>query len=588
MAGTIVRVYDEETRVIIYGYELLAPLVISASASAAAAAASAAAAGSDALDAASSAAAALASEESAGGYLDGIEDLIAGIPLDPILPMQAITRVIMAGFTGMSAGRQAYLSEAGREGFFKWSTANNSANVTADPFQGLYVAPSSDTDGSSGAWVRIVDDGIYHLTWWGVTEAAADCADELEDAVLTLVPAGCTLKLPPFPITVRSSCVGARSDLVIEGHGREISAIICADDLTAFVPLWLWGDNLVVRGFKITGEHFLGAGANAEPSLALGIGPTATVYENWTITDMWFDGHSIGLIVSASNDTVALALPKNILIENCHFTNDRHGFSIFGAEDVTVNNPTFDMVDSIVVSTVSSGFRILGSKRVRVNNPVGRTCGHNGVLLSGMARDTGSGILTADNEDIRINGGHLWNAAQSGFNAGRCNGFLIVNGLTVESQSGADSVEGTAGNAAVILTGETFDHVSFEGCNFIGYNAGVSADAFVRHLRFKGNRVEGNQSATTYPDAKFCGKCEFGDFEMVEFIGNEFMMSSAASGASFRIGAGVATRVIRAFDNTFPEGAAAPLFNKPFGGTLVEQSGNNRYYPDGTFAMLTT
>lgn len=60
----------------------------------------------------------------------------------------------------------AYLSEAGREGEFVWSGANLSAFVTADPNQGLYVAPASAPTGASGAWVRKFD-GPLNVLWFG-------------------------------------------------------------------------------------------------------------------------------------------------------------------------------------------------------------------------------------------------------------------------------------------------------------------------------------------------------------------------------------------------------------------------------------
>jgi hypothetical protein len=60
----------------------------------------------------------------------------------------------------------AFLSEAGREGFFLWNSSNLATMVTADPAQGMYVATSAHTDGSSGAWVRTNYDA-YNVKWWG-------------------------------------------------------------------------------------------------------------------------------------------------------------------------------------------------------------------------------------------------------------------------------------------------------------------------------------------------------------------------------------------------------------------------------------
>lgn len=69
------------------------------------------------------------------------------------LTINAATRTILAGL-GHSLGLPAHLTEPGREGLFVWDSSNLSAKVTADTAQGIYVAPSSDATGASGAWVR--------------------------------------------------------------------------------------------------------------------------------------------------------------------------------------------------------------------------------------------------------------------------------------------------------------------------------------------------------------------------------------------------------------------------------------------------
>jgi hypothetical protein len=51
-------------------------------------------------------------------------------------------------------GQSALLAEVHYEGIFVFSAANLSSSVSADPGQWEYVAPSSDTTGASGAWVR--------------------------------------------------------------------------------------------------------------------------------------------------------------------------------------------------------------------------------------------------------------------------------------------------------------------------------------------------------------------------------------------------------------------------------------------------
>jgi len=67
----------------------------------------------------------------------------------------------------------AYLREAGREGIFKWDASDLSAEVAADTAQGIYVAPTSDTTGASGAWVRKFDGDPINAHWFGFVEGSA-------------------------------------------------------------------------------------------------------------------------------------------------------------------------------------------------------------------------------------------------------------------------------------------------------------------------------------------------------------------------------------------------------------------------------
>lgn len=85
----------------------------------------------------------------------------------------AATRTALAA---LPTRRPAFLTEGGREGTFVFSSANLSASVTADPAQGIYVAPSSAPTGASGAWVRRFS-GPVDPKWFGATgDGATDDA----------------------------------------------------------------------------------------------------------------------------------------------------------------------------------------------------------------------------------------------------------------------------------------------------------------------------------------------------------------------------------------------------------------------------
>lgn len=69
------------------------------------------------------------------------------------------------------------LLEAGRQGVFVFDSSNLSAEVTADPEQGIYVAPAATPSGASGAWVRqftgSIPAKIFGVTGDGVTNDTA-------------------------------------------------------------------------------------------------------------------------------------------------------------------------------------------------------------------------------------------------------------------------------------------------------------------------------------------------------------------------------------------------------------------------------
>lgn len=78
--------------------------------------------------------------------------------------------------TSNTAVGALYLYESGREGEFVWDNSNLSTLVTADPSQGIYVAPTSDTTGASGAWVRKFT-GKADARWWGLVDNGAGASN---------------------------------------------------------------------------------------------------------------------------------------------------------------------------------------------------------------------------------------------------------------------------------------------------------------------------------------------------------------------------------------------------------------------------
>lgn len=80
------------------------------------------------------------------------------------------TRAGLAGISSPAHLQQTYLTEAGREGVFRFSNVDQSAAVTIDADQAVYVAPASDVTGASGAWVRQDTLGRLNIRWFGCVD----------------------------------------------------------------------------------------------------------------------------------------------------------------------------------------------------------------------------------------------------------------------------------------------------------------------------------------------------------------------------------------------------------------------------------
>lgn len=106
-------------------------------------------------------------------------DVSLGVDVDPYIPgitsavITAATgtavnsRSSLAAVTNPAAGQFATLLESGREGTFVFQSGDLSTQVTNDPLQGVYVAPSSAPTGASGAWVR--QDKVLRPEMWGIS-----------------------------------------------------------------------------------------------------------------------------------------------------------------------------------------------------------------------------------------------------------------------------------------------------------------------------------------------------------------------------------------------------------------------------------
>lgn len=96
--------------------------------------------------------------------------ITAGVVLNGMTTVATISAI--AAISSPANGATVVLTQAGREGIFIFSNADLSLNVTKDPQQGLYVAPSGASTGASGAWVRKYE-GAINARWFGMSPTAS-------------------------------------------------------------------------------------------------------------------------------------------------------------------------------------------------------------------------------------------------------------------------------------------------------------------------------------------------------------------------------------------------------------------------------
>lgn len=157
------------------------------------------------------------------------------------------TRTALAG-TATSANI-VILYETGREGIFKWSSSNHSTEVTADPQQGVYVAPTSDTTGASGAWVRVMESpGLYNIEWFGASTSLADNGPAIQAALSfagsqkggIFVPAGTFTYSSVLSLTTFNTGIfGTGKDSNLQYTGTSIGLSVYSNEMVTLRDLQL-------------------------------------------------------------------------------------------------------------------------------------------------------------------------------------------------------------------------------------------------------------------------------------------------------------------------------------------------------------
>jgi hypothetical protein len=126
----------------------------------------------------------------------------------------------------------------GGAGEFIWDSSDLSAEVAADTQSGIYVAPSSDLTGASGAWVRQYS-GAVNVKWFGAKgDGVTDDTAAIQAAVnyfdLSFIPVG---EFIVRNLQITNSIVG---------EDKELSQLICKD-----YGITITGSDIAIRALNI-------------------------------------------------------------------------------------------------------------------------------------------------------------------------------------------------------------------------------------------------------------------------------------------------------------------------------------------------
>lgn len=450
-------------------------------------------------------------------------------PSNPIVSSAAVaSRTAMSALTA-SAGDAVYLREAGREGVFVFDDSDLSTEVTADTAEGIYVAPDSDTDGSSGAWVRQFD-GAVQAAWFGaVAGGTASTNRSAIEAAITFANGlgGATVELAAgeFHVTENGSTTVAiqmKSDVHLKGAGKYATTIKLADSQNDCHVINMDGDS----GTPMTGVVISDLAIDGNRGNNTGSGHC--IRGEWLSNVLIRDVHchdpryyGIGL----QGGTL-----KNIKIERCHMEDTgSEGIDIKNLEDDNENiEVLFCRIEGHGQDTGNSGqagIDTRGPCKIIGNTVLdgGAATGLYGIRMrEGELLDaSGLGAHYSICSDNYVDLGALAGATGFAFNATRCvgNGNIAKRGAI-----------GFLVNQADVLLSDCLA----QGCSGDGFNLNVS-----------GLTTDGDASNVSNCKALSCG----GDGFQVEGDNALIMGCSARgnTGYGMRIDSGATGNTIIGF-----------------------------------------
>ena len=496
------------------------------------------------------------------------------------------TRTLLAGIATPVVGQTAYLTEAGRQGWWQCIAVGD---AEADTYQGLYVLSTADL---TKAWRRIVEDNTYQASWWGIPGTSATNHLRI-NAMNALIPEGSTVVWPPETILTVGSIIWTTDSIVFRGHG-DASRIQWdeASGVTGVHMFQLAASSITMRDFRMTGIRAGAPAAGAPHCIIVSAydGGAPRLIENIHLENLTLDGASTVLGFFADSDnTTTFIRPRNITTHNLRIKAGKQGVSIFGAENVAMTSTLIELYGE--ASTIfTAPFRILGSKNVRVDgftaigNGYGRSDNSGVYLDSANVAANGTDMLRAQNEDIYFSNGRFTNVFVGVFLV-ECLGELIFD--NVEFAADRDATVATIGvriepSGAPGGVQNEFGTAIFRNSKLDGFATACTYFGPGKRLTFDGCGFVSNARPADGSAQKFLYSA-FGGVSLVELFRNRAYADDG--GINTTVGA---AEFFYAKGNVLGEGAVT---NAPVAvvagtltGTVVDE--DNYQYPVGVRAAL--